>query len=129
MNSDLPNFTDVVSASSRLQGLVVKTPLLRSDAVDIACGCEVFVKAESKQKGGAFKYRGARNRLSQLTPSEARVGVVAFSSGNHAIGVAISAHELGIPAIIVMPKDAPKIKVETVLSYSCFLYTFDAAHE
>ena len=117
MNSQVPKFEDVLEASKRLTTHAIKTPLLRSDKMDELCGCRVYLKAEAKQKGGAFKYRGARNRLSQLTRQQAKKGVVAFSSGNHAIGVAISAHELGIHALIVMPKDAPKIKVETVLSF------------
>jgi len=129
MNSRVPSFEDVLGAYNRLKGHARETPLVRSDRVDEVCGCQVFLKSEAKQKGGAFKYRGARNRLSQLTPEESKVGVVAFSSGNHAIGVAISAHELGVPAIIVMPKDAPKIKVETVLSYGAEIRFYDRLTE
>jgi threonine dehydratase len=87
------------------------------------------LKAEANQKGGAFKYRGARNRLSDLSPQQSEIGVVAFSSGNHAIGVALSAKELSIPAIIVMPKDAPKVKVETVLSYGAEIQFYDRLTE
>jgi len=129
MNSLVPNFEDVLAASKRLASHAVVTPLLRSDKLDKICGCQLFLKAESKQKGGAFKYRGARNRLSQLTPEQVKTGVVAFSSGNHAIGVAISANELGIPALIVMPKDAPRIKVETVLSYGAEIHFYDRMTE
>ena len=118
MNGRVPNFEDVSSASKRLEGHARITPLLQSNRINEICGCSVILKAEAYQKGGAFKYRGARNRLSQLSFEESQIGVVAFSSGNHAIGVAISASELGIPAIIVMPKDAPKVKVDTVLSLS-----------
>ena len=129
MNSRVPSFEDVLSASKRLEGHARVTPLLRSDRIDEICGCQLFLKAEAKQKGGAFKYRGARNRLSQLSPEESKIGVVAFSSGNHAIGIAISANELGVPAIIVMPKDAPKIKVETVLSYGADIRFYDRLTE
>ncbi|CAM3786745.1 threonine ammonia-lyase [Litorimonas haliclonae] len=129
MNSRVPSFEDVLSASKRLEGHARVTSLLRSDQVDEICGCQLFLKAEAKQKGGAFKYRGARNRLSQLSPQESKIGVVAFSSGNHAIGIAISANELGVPAIIVMPKDAPKIKVETVLSYGAEIRFYDRLTE
>lgn len=129
MTQALPNFDDVKAAAKRLDGHSIVTPLLRSDRFDKLAGCQLFLKAEARQKGGAFKYRGARNRLSQLTPEEAKVGVVAFSSGNHAIGVAISANELGIPAIIVMPEDAPRIKVETVLSYGAEIKFYDRVSE
>lgn len=129
MTQALPTFDDVKAAAKRLEGHSVMTPLLRSDALDKLAGCRLFLKAESKQKGGAFKYRGARNRLSQLTPEEAEVGVVAFSSGNHAIGIAISANEIGVPAIIVMPEDAPRIKVETVLSYGAEIRFYDRITE
>jgi threonine dehydratase len=89
----------------------------------------VLVKAEPLQKGNAFKYRGARNRLSQLSSEQCNTGVVAFSSGNHAIGVAISAKELSIPAIIVMPEDAPKVKIEKVLSYGAEIRFYDRLKE
>ena len=129
MNSLVPKFEDVLAASKRLISHTIKTPLLRSDKIDELCGCQVFLKAEAKQKGGAFKYRGARNRLSQLSAEQAKSGVVAFSSGNHAIGIAISAKELSIPALIVMPKDAPKVKVETVLSYGAEIRFYDRQTE
>lgn len=115
MTQRLPHFTDVKAAADRLRGHSLITPLLRSDVLDDLAGCHLFLKAEAKQKGGAFKYRGARNRISQLSLDEAKKGVVAFSSGNHAIGVAISAKELGVPTIIIMPEDAPQIKVDKVL--------------
>ena len=125
----IPKYSDVVEAQKRLNGHAVKTPLLRSDALDELSGCQLFLKAEPLQKGGAFKYRGARNRLAQLNEQEKSVGVVAFSSGNHAIGVAISANELGIPAVIVMPDDAPKIKVNTVLSYGADIKFYNRLSE
>jgi threonine dehydratase len=98
---------DVVEAAVRIEGLVQKTPLLESD-ID---GHRVWLKCECLQTGGAFKLRGATNRLLQLSPAERERGVVAFSSGNHARGVAIAAKRLGIRAVIVMPSDAPQVKV------------------
>jgi threonine dehydratase len=99
---------DVVKAAARIEGLVQKTPLLESD-ID---GHRVWLKCECLQTGGAFKLRGATNRLLQLSPAERERGVVAFSSGNHARGVAIAAKRLGIRAVIVMPSDAPQVKVD-----------------
>ncbi len=108
----LPTYEDVLDAAARLEGLAVKTPLLRHDALDAATGAEVFVKAECLQRTGSFKFRGAYNRISRLTADELTRGVVAFSSGNHAQGVAAAAAMLKTPAVIVMPADAPKAKIE-----------------
>jgi threonine dehydratase len=99
---------DVVAAAKRIGGLVKQTPLLQ----DEIGGARVWLKCECVQTGGAFKLRGATNRLLQLSPEEREKGVVAFSSGNHARGVAIAARRLGIRAIIVMPADAPQVKVD-----------------
>jgi threonine dehydratase len=99
---------DVLAAEQRIAELVQTTPLIESEVA----GTRVWLKCECLQTGGAFKLRGATNRLLQLTPEERERGVVAFSSGNHARGVAIAAKRLGIRAIIVMPSDAPKVKVE-----------------
>jgi threonine dehydratase len=101
-------FDDVVEAAARIQGLVEQTPLIESEVG----GERVWLKCECLQTGGAFKLRGATNRLLQLTPEERERGVVAFSSGNHARGVAITARRLGIRAVIVMPSDAPRVKVD-----------------
>lgn len=98
----------VVAAAGRIGGLVEKTPLVESEVA----GQRIWLKCECLQTGGAFKLRGATNRLLQLTPDERERGVVAFSSGNHARGVAIVARRLGIRAIIVMPADAPRVKVD-----------------
>ena len=95
-------------AGQRISGLVERTPLIESEIA----GARVWIKCECLQTGGAFKLRGATNRLLQLTPDERARGVVAFSSGNHARGVAIAARRLGIRAVIVMPADAPQVKVE-----------------
>ena len=111
-----PTFADVLHAAERLDGYAVKTPLLRSAAIDRIAGCEVHAKAECLQHVGAFKYRGARNRLAAMGEAERARGAVAFSSGNHAQGVARAAKELGIDAVIVMPHDAPRVKVDGVLA-------------
>jgi threonine dehydratase len=99
---------DVVEAAQRIAGLVERTPLIESEVA----GTRVWLKCECLQTGGAFKLRGATNRLLQLSPEERQRGVVAFSSGNHARGVAIAARRLGMRAIIVMPSDAPQVKVD-----------------
>lgn len=99
---------DVVAAAQRIAGEVERTPLVESDIA----GIKVWLKLECLQTGGAFKLRGATNRLLQLSPQERQRGVVAFSSGNHARGIAIAARRLGIRAIIVMPADAPQVKIE-----------------
>ena len=99
---------DVVQARERIAGAVLQTPLVRGEIR----GVPVWFKCENQQTGGAFKLRGATNRLLQLSPEERARGVVAFSSGNHARGVAIAARRLGMRAIIVMPSDAPAVKVE-----------------
>ena len=121
----LPAFPDVEDAARRLQGLAVRTPLLHSDALDAAAGGRVFVKAECLQRTGSFKFRGAYNRLSRLTAEERRAGVVAFSSGNHAQGVAEAARLLGMPALIVMPSDAPRVKLETTRALGAEIVLYD----
>jgi threonine dehydratase len=109
----LPNFDDVRRAASRLEGVAVRTPLLRSDVLDAMTGGRVLLKAECLQRTGSFKIRGAYNRLRQLVETgQDRGGVVAFSSGNHAQGVAAAASLLGMKAAIVMPSDAPALKIE-----------------
>jgi threonine dehydratase len=99
---------DVLDAAQRIAGLIERTPLIETEVA----GTRVWLKCECLQTGGAFKLRGASNRLLQLSPEERERGVVAFSSGNHARGVAIAAKRLGMRAIIVMPADAPQVKVE-----------------
>jgi len=121
----LPTYADVRDAASRLDGHAIKTPLLRSDAIDKRLGKNIWFKAECLQKKKAFKYRGAFNRLSALSVEEKARGVVAYSSGNHAQGVSCSAKELDIDAIIVMPTDAPKVKVAGVLEDGATIVTYD----
>src|SRR5512136_1500192 len=99
-------FSDVQSAAERLRGQVHRTPVVTSRTFDQIAGCRVFFKCENLQRAGAFKFRGAFNALSQLTPEQRTRGVVAFSSGNHAQGLALAAKILGIPAVVVMPSDA-----------------------
>ena len=123
--SDLPSFADVQDAARQLEGVAVQTPLISSEALDQATGGRVLVKAECLQRTGSFKIRGAYNRLSRLTQDERETGVVAFSSGNHAQGVALSAKLLGVPAVIVMPADAPRTKMEATRSYGAEVVTYD----
>src|SRR4051812_29243283 len=104
------SFEDVCAAADRLRGIANRTPVVTSRIVDALVGASVFFKCENLQRGGAFKFRGAYNRLVTLTPEERARGVVAFSSGNHAQGVALAARELGIQATVVMPTDAPALK-------------------
>jgi threonine dehydratase len=109
----------------RIAGLVERTPLIESDVA----GARVWLKCECLQTGGAFKLRGATNRLLQLTPVERELGVVAFSSGNHARGVAIAAKRLGIRAVIVMPADAPLVKIEGTRAEGAEIIFYDRATE
>ncbi|MFZ1018073.1 MAG: pyridoxal-phosphate dependent enzyme, partial [Candidatus Cybelea sp.] len=101
----------VRDAAQRLAGVAHRTPVLHSRSLDLACGSRVFVKCENLQRMGAFKFRGAYNFLASLPPSQRERGVVAFSSGNHAQGVALAAKLFGVPATIVMPADAPAVKL------------------
>jgi threonine dehydratase len=103
---------DVLCAAERLSGWALRTPLLHSPALDAACGGRVWLKPENLQHTGSFKFRGAMNRLLAIPPEGRRGGVVAYSSGNHAQGVARAARLLDMPAAIIMPADAPKLKVE-----------------
>ena len=116
---------DVVDAATRIQGLVERTPLIETE-ID---GLPVWLKCECLQTGGAFKLRGATNRLLQLSPDEREKGVVAFSSGNHARGVAIAARRLGIRAVIVMPADAPQVKVDGTRSEGAEIIFYDRRRE
>ena len=118
-------FEDVQDAARRLEGHAVVTPLLRNDALDEAVGGRVFVKAECLQRTGSFKFRGAYNRLCRLTEDERPAGVVAFSSGNHAQGVADAARLLEMPAVIVMPSDAPRVKLQATRSMGAEVVLYD----
>jgi threonine dehydratase len=116
---------DVLDARERIAGSIEQTPLLESQVG----GRKVWLKCECLQTGGAFKLRGASNRLLQLTDEERAKGVVAFSSGNHARGVAIAAKRLGIRAVIVMPSDAPAVKVEGTRAEGAEIVFFDRYRE
>ena len=120
---------DVRTAAARLDGIAVRTPLLRSDALDAACGAAVWLKPECLQRTGSFKFRGAYNRLAALNADERARGVVAFSSGNHAQGVALAARLLGMTATIVMPSDAPAVKVAATREYGAELVFYDRLTE
>ncbi len=125
----LPAFEDVRAAQARLHGVVRETPVLTHLALDEMAGAEVFVKAECLQVTGSFKIRGAYNRLVQLTDDARRRGVVAFSSGNHAQGVARAARLIGMPAVIVMPDDAPQVKVDGVRADGAGILFYDRHRE
>jgi len=120
-------FPDIQAAAVRLKGVAHRTPVITSRTLDARTGARVFLKAENFQRMGAFKFRGAYNRLAQLTAEEKRRGVVAFSSGNHAQGVALSAQLLGVAATIVMPDDAPAAKLAATRGYGADVITYDRA--
>jgi len=125
----LPTFEDVLAAAGRQRGYVRETPVLSHEAIDAAAGARIFVKAECLQVTGSFKIRGATNRLAQLSPAERRAGVVAFSSGNHAQGVARAARRMGMPAVIVMPSDAPQVKIDGVCADGVEIVVYERARE
>lgn len=120
---------DVRDAALQIKGTVVKTPLVENPALNEIAGGRVFVKAECLQHTGSFKFRGAFNRLSRLGQREREQGVLAFSSGNHAQGVAFASKLLGIKAIIVMPKDAPKLKLDATKNYGADVVLYDRYNE
>src|SRR6187551_2618396 len=121
----LPTYDDVAAAAQRLQGQAHRTPVLRSDTADRLLGAKVFFKCENFQRMGAFKFRGAYNSLAQFTPEQRKAGVIAFSSGNHAQAIALSARLLGIPATILMPQDAPQAKIDATRGYGGEVILFD----
>lgn len=123
------SFEDIEAAAGRLRGEALLTPLLRHPLLDERTGARVFIKPENLQRSGSFKFRGAFNCLSQIPVSERARGVVACSSGNHAQGVAASARLLGMPATIVMPADAPAIKLERTRGYGATVVTYDRDKE
>lgn len=116
---------DVQDAAARLKGVAHRTPVLRSRTLDERVGAEVFLKCENFQRIGAFKFRGAYNAVSRLTPQELARGVAAYSSGNHAQAVALSARELGTSAVIVMPQDTPASKLAATAGYGAEIVTYD----
>lgn len=125
----LPTYDDVGAAARRLDGHAHRTPVLTSRTADEATGATLYFKCENFQRMGAFKFRGAFNALSCFDTRQRRHGVVAFSSGNHAQAVALSARLLGMPATIVMPHDAPAAKVAATRGYGGNVVFYDRYHE
>lgn len=125
----LPTFEDVVAAAERIAGVAHRTPVLTSSTANAELGAEVFFKCENYQRMGAFKFRGGYNALAKFTPEQRKAGVVAFSSGNHAQAIALSAKLLGIPATIVMPHDAPAAKVAATRGYGAQVVVYDRYNE
>lgn len=125
----LPTAADVDEAAHRLAGIALRTPLLSSATLDAMTGGRVFLKAETLQRTGSFKFRGAYNKLAALPPERRAAGVVAFSSGNHAQGVAAAARLLGMPCVIVMPSDAPRAKRERTAALKAEIVLYDRARE
>ena len=123
------SFQDVKDAAERLRGVAHRTPVVTSATLDARTGASVFLKAENLQRMGAFKFRGAYNRLAQIPEADRAKGVVAFSSGNHAQGVALAAKLLGIPATIVMPTDAPKAKLDATRGYGATVVEYDRMND
>lgn len=122
---ELPTYADVEAAASRIAGVAHRTPVQTSRTLNEMIGAEVFFKCENFQRMGAFKFRGAFNALSKFSPEQRKAGVVAFSSGNHAQGIALSAKILNIPATIVMPHDAPAAKVAATKGYGANVVVYD----
>jgi threonine dehydratase len=113
----IPDYTDVVLAHKRIENFVHRTPVLTSKSIDTILGCTIFFKCENLQKVGAFKYRGASNAVLSLTEQDATNGVATHSSGNHAAAMALAARTRGIKAFVVMPENAPAIKIAAVKGY------------
>lgn len=110
-------FDDITAAAGRLRGVAHRTPVLRSRSFDARTGAQVFFKAENLQRMGAFKFRGAYNALAQFDAGQRALGVIAYSSGNHAQAIALSARLIGMPSVIVMPRDAPAAKISATRGY------------
>ncbi len=121
----LPTYDDVIAAAARLKGHAHRTPVLRSATADAMLGAQLFFKCENLQRMGAFKFRGAFNALSKFSDEQRRAGVITFSSGNHAQAIALSARVLGMPAVVLMPNDAPQPKVDATLGYGAQVIRFD----
>ena len=125
----LPTFADVQGAAQQIAGVAHRTPVITSRTVDARTGARVFFKCENFQRAGAFKFRGAYNALSRLSPDERRRGVVTFSSGNHAQAIALAGQVLDIPRVIVMPSDAPAVKVAGTRGYGGEVVLYDRERE
>jgi threo-3-hydroxy-L-aspartate ammonia-lyase len=125
----LPTFADIESAARQIAPAAHRTPVVTSRSVDARTGASVFFKCENLQRGGAFKFRGAYNALSRLSPDERRRGVVTFSSGNHAQAIALAGQVLDIPRVIVMPSDAPAVKRIATEGYGGEVVQYDRDNE
>ncbi|GAB3165692.1 pyridoxal-phosphate dependent enzyme [Amycolatopsis stemonae] len=116
---------DIRDAAARLAGVAHRTPVVRSRTLDDLVGAEVLLKCENLQRIGAFKFRGAYNAASRLSPEQLAKGIAAYSSGNHAQAVALAARELGSSAVILVPEDTPKSKVDATRGYGAEIVTYD----
>lgn len=119
------DYADVAAAQRRLSGVAHRTPVMTSQTADALTGARLFFKCENFQRMGAFKFRGAYNALAQFTPEQKRLGVCAFSSGNHAQGIALAARLLDIPAAVVMPQDSPSVKMAATRGYGAEVIPYD----
>ncbi|MEO7726619.1 MAG: threo-3-hydroxy-L-aspartate ammonia-lyase [Burkholderiales bacterium] len=122
-------YEDLAAAADRLRGVAHRTPVLTSHSVNKRTGAQVFFKCENLQRMGAFKFRGAYNALSNLSAAQKKCGVVAYSSGNHAQAVALAGRLLGVPALIVMPDDAPAVKLAATRGYGAEVVVYNRATE
>jgi len=125
MSLTIPTYADVEAAAARIAGVAHRTPVMRSRTLDALLGAEVFLKCENLQRGGAFKFRGAYNAIAALSPQERARGVVAFSSGNHAQAIAYAGRLQAAPATIVMPHDAPALKIAATKGYGAEIRFYD----
>src|SRR3954470_24745239 len=121
----LPTYDDVAAASERLAGHAHRTPVMRSRTAEARWGAQFFFKCENFQRMGAFKFRGAFNALSKFDAGQRKAGAIAFSSGNHAQAIALAARILGMPSVIVMPKDAPAAKLAATRGYGAEVVLYD----
>ncbi len=119
----------IEAARQRMNGEAIRTPLMSSPFLDEIAGRKVLIKPECLQRTGSFKFRGGWSAVSALEPEVRKRGVIAFSSGNHAQGVALAASLHGVPAVIIMPRDAPKIKIENTKAYGAEVVLYDRANE
>lgn len=122
-------FADIEAAAHRLAGVAVRTPVLRNTSLDTIAGAQLFFKCENLQRVGAFKFRGAYNALAQFPEAARKRGVLTFSSGNHAQAIALSAKALGMPALIVMPEDAPVMKVQATRGHGAEIVLYNRYRE
>jgi len=129
VSSPTITYDDIEGAAKNLSGIAHKTPVLTSSQADVQCGATVFFKCENFQRVGAFKFRGAYNAIKRLNAEQKRKGVVAFSSGNHAQAIALAAKMLHVPATIVMPSNAPVIKLSATRGYGAEVVLYDAKNE